>query len=147
MKRINYVRVGFFSSLLIVALVVALRSLLQRPVFLADYECTGSVNTMFMSFPLKIKLSGENLFMNWDLSQFRELAQGEIPIPDVEKTYSLGVRHSDGFLVDRVSASKFSISHLHVMGTLSLDSCELEYPVEIDSFKYLSPLLLRFLPN
>ena len=147
MKRINYVRVSFFSSLLIVVLLVALRSLFQKPAFLADYECAGSVNTMFMSFPLKLKLSGESLYMNWDLSQFRELTQEAIPIPDVEKIYSLGVRHSDGFLVERVSTSKLSVSHLHVRGTLSLDSCELEYPIEIDSFKYLSPLLPLFSPN
>jgi len=41
--------------------------------------------------PLKVRLSGESLFMNWGLSRFPRLAQGEIPIPDVEKSILWGV--------------------------------------------------------
>ena len=112
--------------------------------FPEDYECSGSVNTMFMEFPLRVKINGDDLSLDWDLSEIRRLVGELIPISDIKSTYRVGVQYSDGVLVERVNGNTLQISHHHVVGTLLLDRCELEYPIEIDSLKSMLGFLSVF---
>ena len=105
------------------------------------FKCDGILKTMLHELPLHVKWDGSKLYLTTDTKSslhpdvtevFDDL---KIPIPEINGSYEPGVQYSDGVKVVRVDKNKFSVSHYHVDGTLFLDECRLEYPLEIDSTK------------
>tara|TARA_B100000700_G_scaffold251446_1_gene282545 strand:+ start:883 stop:1344 length:462 start_codon:yes stop_codon:yes gene_type:complete len=107
------------------------------------FACNGLLKTMFFQTPLNLKVDGDSLTLRTYtrgsldreiIDLFDEL---EIPIPEINGTYELNVQYSDGFLIKRLDRNKFSVKHFHVNGTLFLDKCILDYPIEINSTEKL----------
>lgn len=144
MKILKWGAAGFVLAGLVVGGFILGQKFNKDSRFPENYECAGSVNTMFMEFPLWVKINGDDLSLDWDLSEIRRLVGELIPIPDIKSTYRVGVQYSDGVLVERVNGNTLEISHHHVTGTLLLDRCELEYPIEIDSLKSMLGFLSIF---
>ena len=59
------------------------------------------------------------------------------PIPEFNNTYELNVQYADGVYIERLDNNKYSFKHFFVNGTIFIDRCVLEYPIEIDSTKNL----------
>ena len=55
----------------------------------------------------------------------------------INNTYELNVQYADGVYIERLDNNKYSFKHFFVNGTIFIDRCVLEYPIEIDSTKNL----------
>lgn len=123
------------SILLIVSVVLWIKQ--DKPLKEEVFYCEGMVNTMFAKIPLVMKIQDDVLEWSWDLSIFQESMGKLISIPSIKKRYKMNIQYSDGVYIERIDDNTISVDHYHIKGTFFQDTCNLEYPIEIDSVKSL----------
>ena len=98
---------------------------------------------MFFEAPLNLRIDENKFTLKTSIKdslnqESKELLDDmEIPIPEFNGTYELNVQYSDGVLIESLDNNKYSFKHFFVKGTIFVDRCVLEYPIEIDSTKSL----------
>ena len=114
--------------------------------FNKEYTCEGVVNTMFITYPITVKLKNEKL--SWDIDIPTGFWSGDdgiggtlLTMYSERKDIEFDVEYSDGVLVKRIDDNKLSVKMNYVTGTFLEDSCQLEMPVEQES---IGPILNFF---
>jgi len=102
------------------------------------YECQGVVKTLTTNIPLQLQVVGDSLTWTWEQQWFMPYEE--------QGTYEFGIQYANGFLIRRIDSNKLSVKLNHINGTLFLDRCVLEFPVEHDTAKFLFKLTDLF-PN
>lgn len=106
--------------------------------FRKDYSCNGNIKTMFFKLPTNFKISDQSLTLTY-------IGDLEI-LKDLEERYKFDLAYANGVLVSRVNSNEISFSLLDMNGTLLLNECELQLPLEQElskNFLKLLPFLLR----
>ena len=139
-KKSNFI----VSSLAVIGLLSSTScSLIDKTFKKEPFVCNGSIKTMFFEAPLNLRIDENKFTLKTSIKdslnqESKELLDDmEIPIPEFNGTYELNVQYSDGVLIESLDNNKYSFKHFFVKGTIFVDRCVLEYPIEIDSTKSL----------
>tara|TARA_B100000073_G_scaffold239385_1_gene200467 strand:- start:290 stop:703 length:414 start_codon:yes stop_codon:yes gene_type:complete len=99
------------------------------------YVCNGRLKSFVASYPLKIKLENERLSweIDWDHPWYDFGLAGDYY--KRRDNIEFDVKYSDGVFVTRIDDNKLSIKILNIDGTLLIDRCQLEMPIELEMFK------------
>ena len=118
-------------------------SLIDKTFKKEPFVCNGYLKTMFFEAPLNLRIDENKFTLKTNIKdtlnkESKELFDDlDIPIPEFNGTYELNVQYSDGVLIESLDNNKYSFKHFFVNGTIFVDRCLLEYPIEIDSTKNL----------
>ena len=102
------------------------------------YRCQGIVKTLFMRIPLDLTVRESSLSWIWKKQWFTTYEE--------KGTYEFDVQYANGFFISKIDSNKLSVQLNHIKGTLFIDQCILELPVEKDTIEGLFKLKSIF-PN
>ena len=133
-----------FRSLVIFGLISSAGcSLIDKTFKEEPFVCNGSLKTMFFEAPLNLRINENKFTLKTNIKDSlnkesaKLLDDLDIPIPEFNNTYELNVQYADGVYIEPLDNNKYSFKHFFVNGTIFIDRCVLEYPIEIDSTKNL----------
>ena len=102
------------------------------------YTCQGIVKTLYMRIPLDLTVRESSLSWIWKKQWFTTYEE--------KGTYEFDVQYANGFFISKIDSNKLSVQLNHIKGTLFIDQCILELPVEKDTIEGLFKLKSIF-PN